>query len=84
MELKKTEVWVTLAEKGSGVYYDLLRMEEREQIELKSLYTFTEEELRELLNKTWLAALNYEIGTGRVEPNLKTFINNLFKPTTNE
>ena len=81
MQLKKTEVWVETKNKTEYAICSKSTLGHLCDIEIKQLYTFTEEELKEYTNNI------FEAGRDSVlfEYNSlgqKDFINNLFKPTT--
>jgi len=79
-QLKKTDVWVEImsCKKLCSYVYDIDK-NKTNIVEKQSLYCFTEEELKELIN----AAFDESMESGP-SPNRNKFINNLFKPTTNE
>jgi len=82
-QLKKTEVWVENVNtpefevRRRGKFHNTLvsRVEK-----LPNQYCFTEEELKELLNKTFYAGTLHEYGfiTGVHSQSQETFINNIF------
>jgi len=88
-QLKKTDVWVsTLEETNFIISPKQGTMENFADVtchvrSLPNQYCFTEEELKELLCKTFDAGIDSAL-FGYSSPKMVTYIDNLFKPTTNE
>jgi len=94
-QLKKTDVFIEVEKvteyKVTRKVGNVLMQPQWSFVEkLPNQYCFTEPELVKLIGNTWIAAMEFVYDYSNTntstftKPSVETFINNLFKPTTNE